>query len=206
MACALRDEILAGALPPGTRLPEEQLAARFGVARPTVRAAVQTLVFEGLLRRERSQSAHVPRLTADDVRDLFLARTALELEAIHILVERGVRPLGAERELERLEVQTGEQTWSQVVDAAIGFHRGLVEAVESSRLSRVFGALEGEVRLCFAHLKLANGGLPADRTVEHRRIFELIVDRDADGAVGLMREHLASGARLSLQFPLKTGT
>ena len=198
LAAALRDQILAGDLTPGALLPEERLSASFGVARPTVRAAVQTLVFEGLLRREPNRTAHVPLLTSDDVRDIFLVRTPLELHAVRLLVERGVRPLAAEQTLERLEPGAIASSWTELVDAALGFHRGLVEAVESRRLTRVFGSLETELRLCFAQWKRAHGGLPADHTMEHRRIFDAIVDRDAEHAVRMLREHLDRGARLSL--------
>lgn len=198
---ALRELILAGELAPGAQLPEEGLAARFGVARPTVRAAVQTLVFEGLLRREPNRTAYVPRLTADDVRDLFLVRTSVELHAVRTLIERGVRPLAAEEALERLETADRELSWSEVVDAALGFHRGLVEAVESPRLERVFSSLEGELRLCFAQMKQDHGGLPADRTLEHREILDAIARRDPEHATTLMRTHLDRGAQLSLGLP-----
>ena len=195
---ALRERVLAGELAPGDPLPEQRVAEEFGVARPTVRAAVQALAFEGLLRREPNRSAHVPRLTEEDVRDLFLVRTSLELHAVTTLIERGVRPLAAERALERLEAREEEElSWTEVVDAALGFHRGLVEAVESPRLTRVFSSLEAELRLCFAQWKQTQGGLPADRTIEHRRILEAIVRRDAEQATQMMREHLDRGGRLS---------
>lgn len=195
----LREEILAGELAPGARLPEEALAGRFGVARPTARAAVQTLVFEGLLRRERNRTAYVPKLTADDIHDLFLVRIAIEVEAIRIIIERGVRPDAAEAALERLEDDQGGRSWTQVVDDALAFHRGLIEAVESPRLARAFGALQAEWALCFAQVKQARGGLPANRVVEHREIFDAIVDGDAEHATHLMREHLQGGARLSVE-------
>ncbi len=195
---ALRGEILAGELVPGARLPEEALASRFDVARPTVRAAVQTLVFEGLLRRERNRTAYVPKLTAEDVQDLFLVRIAIELQAIRLLVERDVRPHAAEEALERLEEDHSERSWTQVVDDALAFHRGLIEAVDSPRLARAFAALEAEWALCFAQVKQMRGGLPPRRNVEHREIFDAIVDRDAERATRLMREHLEGGARLSL--------
>ncbi len=195
---ALREQILTGELTPGAPLPEERLAVTFGVARPTVRAAVQALVFEGLLRREPNRSAHVPRLTSDDVRDLYLVRTPLELHAVTTLIERGTRPLEAERTLERLDPTATEPSWTEVVDAALGFHRALIDAVESPRLTRVFGTLEAELRLCLAQWKQAHGGLPADHTIEHRHIFEAIVRGDAEHAMQMMREHLDRGARLSL--------
>ena len=198
LVSALREQILSGELAPETRLPEESVAARFGVARPTARAAVQTLVFEGLLRRERNRTAYIPKLTAADVHDLFLVRIAIELEAIRLLVERRVWPTRAEEALERLEGDRGERSWSEVVDDALAFHRELISAVESPRLDRAFAALEAEWALCFAQVKQTRGGLPGKRVVEHREIFDAIVAGDADHATRLMREHLEGGARLSL--------
>ena len=58
---SLREKILDGAIAPGAPLPEADLTREFGVARPTVRAAIQTLCHEGLLKRERNRSAFVPR-------------------------------------------------------------------------------------------------------------------------------------------------
>ncbi len=195
---AVREQILAGELAPGARLPEEALATRFGVARPTARAALQTLTFEGLLRRERNRTAYVPKLTAQDVHDLFLVRIAIEVEAIRLLVERGAHPHAAEEALERLEGDRGQRSWTQVVDDALAFHRGLIEAVESPRLARAFAALESEWALCFAQVKQERGGLPPQRNVEHREVFDAIVARDAEQATRLMRRHLGGGARLSL--------
>lgn len=54
----LREEIDAGALKPGERLPTEQmLARRFGVNRHTVRRALAALVGEGLIRVEQGRGA-----------------------------------------------------------------------------------------------------------------------------------------------------
>ena len=52
---SLREKILDGAIEPGQPLPEADLTREFGVARPTVRAAIQTLCHEGLLQRERNR-------------------------------------------------------------------------------------------------------------------------------------------------------
>ncbi len=195
---ALREQILAGEIAAGTPLPEAEIATRFGVARPTVRAAIQALVHEGLLQRERNRSACVPRLTPDDVRDLFVIRKAIELYAVATLAERGLRPLAAERELERHEAAGPDTPWSEVVAAVRGFHRGIVEAIESPRLTRLNRSLEAEVRLCIAQIRQEQGGAPAERATEHRQIFEAIVRGDAERARRLMEEHLDGAVRLTL--------
>lgn len=56
----LREQIAAGALPPGAKLPaEEELAAQFGVSRMTVRQGISDLTDEGLLYRRRGSGTYV---------------------------------------------------------------------------------------------------------------------------------------------------
>src|SRR3978361_98918 len=90
---SLREKILDGAIEPGAPLPEAELTREFGVARPTVRAAIQTLCHEGLLQRERNCSAYVPQLTQADVRDLFAVRIPIECLIVRQLLEKAT-PLG----------------------------------------------------------------------------------------------------------------
>ncbi|WP_233507074.1 GntR family transcriptional regulator, partial [Spongiactinospora gelatinilytica] len=78
LADALRARVLSGEIEPGTALPEQEIAAAYGVARPTVREALAALVHEGLLRRERNRSAHVPVVSAADLADLMFVRRPLE--------------------------------------------------------------------------------------------------------------------------------
>ena len=67
---SLRGRILAGSSRQGAPLSDVSLATEYGVARPTLRAAVQALVHEGLMRREPRRRAYVPRPAAGDIRDL----------------------------------------------------------------------------------------------------------------------------------------
>ena len=196
LAASLRERILRGEIGPGEVLPEESVASLYGVGRPTVRAVIQQLVFEGLLRRQRNRSAYVPELTSEEVRDLFFVRTPLELHTVATLAERAIRPTAAARALEHMEALDSESSWADVVDAALGFHRALVEAVESPRLRRLHRSLEAEVRLCFAQLKRRHGGLPAHRPIEHRKILDAVLAHDSKLATRLMREHLDDAVRL----------
>ena len=56
----LRQEIVAGALAPGEKLPpERQLAAKYGIARNTAREAVRILAEEGLVTSEHGRGVLV---------------------------------------------------------------------------------------------------------------------------------------------------
>lgn len=56
----LKQHILDGTYPAGTIIPKElELAARYGVSRPTVRQAIQNLVEQGLLEKKRKRGTMV---------------------------------------------------------------------------------------------------------------------------------------------------
>lgn len=75
MSSAIRDMIISGALPPGTRIENElAMAARLGVSRPTTRQALQDLVDRGLLIRKRGVGTQVAS---------ELIRRPVELTSLH---------------------------------------------------------------------------------------------------------------------------
>jgi DNA-binding GntR family transcriptional regulator len=191
---SLRRRLLEGELAPGTPLGEVDLAAEYGVARPTARAAIQALVAEGLLRREPNRSARVPELTADDVRDLFYVREALELQAVDTLTERHERPPAAEEAVRRLEALPRRAPWDEVVEADMDFHTALVAAAGSPRMERVYDTLQSEIRLCMVQLKPSYDDA-AKVAAEHRELLEAIANGPKRSALKLMSEHLAMAVR-----------
>ena len=191
---SLRRRLLEGELEPGTALGEVELASEYGVARPTARAAIQALVAEGLLRRERGRSARVPELTADDVRDLFYVREALELQVVSTLVEQHARPPAAEEAVRRLELLPRRAPWDEVVEADMDFHTALVAATGSPRLERMYGTLQSEIRLCMVQLRPAYDD-SATVAAEHRELLEAIANGPKRTALRLMSEHLAMAVR-----------
>lgn len=78
VAALLRDEILRGALPPGTRLRQEELAARVGGSRLPVREALRTLEAEGLVETEPNRGARVVLRSGREVDLLYQMREQLE--------------------------------------------------------------------------------------------------------------------------------
>ena len=60
IAEVIRTRIADGVYPPRRAIPgEHALAAEFEVSRPTVRAAIEVLVAEGLLHRVRGKGTYV---------------------------------------------------------------------------------------------------------------------------------------------------
>lgn len=193
----LRRQILSGDLPPGSKLPEVELAERFNVARPTVRTALQHLVERRVLRRDTGRSAVVPEMNGADVRDVYFAREAVELHVVGHLSASGrsskrLHQVG--QALEHLQGLPADAPWSEVAEADLAFHTALVEAAGSARLVRLFHGLLEEVRMCLVQLEV-HYPRRADLVDEHRRILDALEAQDAAAARTLMRAHLHSAVR-----------
>ncbi len=76
----LRDDIMEGKLPPGTQLVEVDLAADYGASRNTIREVLHQLGREGLATFIRHKGVVVRRMERKDLREIYAARRALELQ------------------------------------------------------------------------------------------------------------------------------
>jgi DNA-binding GntR family transcriptional regulator len=75
----LRNLVLSGRIPPGTKLIQEQVAADLGVSRTPLREAIRVLVNEGLLTPiPSSGSVRVVSPSIDEVRDLYQVREVID--------------------------------------------------------------------------------------------------------------------------------
>jgi DNA-binding GntR family transcriptional regulator len=194
VVASLRTRILDGNIEPGVRLPEVELAMEFGVARPTVRGAIQTLCHEGLLVRERNRSAHVPVLTREDILDLFSVRIPLECLVVRAVLERGASLTPAREAMAVMEALPDDAGWHQVVAADGAFHHALVTAVGSPRLERLYGSLSGEIRLCVAQLR-PSWASPSAIGHEHHEVLDVVESGDVQAAEARMRAHLERAVR-----------
>src|SRR4051812_9903310 len=74
----LRDAIVDRRLAPGTKLSESEVGSLFEVSRTVVRAALQMLAFEGLVRSERNPGAFVANPSPEEARQVFASRRLIE--------------------------------------------------------------------------------------------------------------------------------
>ena len=199
LASALRTRILDGELAAGERLREQELADAYGVARHSLRAALRALATEGLVLIEPNRGARVAGLTAADLRPLFELRTALELEAARLALERndGRLPKAAHDAVRLMAAVCAQPDppWSAVVEAHDAVHRALVNAAASPRIMRAYEALAGEMRLFVIQLKPS---WSLERMAEHHE--RLLAELESEG-VAALRRHLEDGAATLLASP-----
>ena len=191
---ALRDRILRGDVPAGAPVTEKLVSDEFAVARPTAKAAVERLVFDGLLRRQANKTARVPALTVDEVGDLYRSRALVECGAMWTVAESGHVPDEARSALERFDLAFTRGEVSAVVEADVDFHRSFVDALGSPRVSRMYDSLMAEFHLCVARVQVLGRLDRARLAREHAAIVAAVEARDPERAVAELDAHIA-GAR-----------
>ncbi|RKQ87613.1 DNA-binding GntR family transcriptional regulator [Solirubrobacter pauli] len=185
---ALRSSILDGERPAGSRLVEADLCAQYGVARHSLRAALRALAGEGLVVIETNRGARVARLTGEEIVALFELRTALEVEAARIALERGPLPASVHAALAVLERACADGAWGAINAAHNGLHRAIVEAAESPRIAAAHASLDGELKLFMNQLEPL---WSAERMAADHAALVRGLERDGPT---VLRGHLAESA------------
>ena len=174
MGGALRERIVAGLIPPGTRLGENRLAAAAGVSRNTAREAIRSLVPSRLVRHDANRGFAVAQLDEADVRDIFRARRTLELAAVDT-ARSGIAGAmeGLDTALNRLERAAQRRNWGAIFDADMAFHLAIVRSAGSSRLDAFFTDLMNELRLALIDLDRTTDDPPA-LVSDHRELLDVL--------------------------------
>jgi DNA-binding GntR family transcriptional regulator len=191
LACkALRQAIIEQALPPGTKLPEDELGARFGMSRTLVRAALAHLQSEGLVDAPPRRTATTAKPTLEEAKEVFEVRRTLEQEVVRLVVARWRAEFGAELEGHVREEEAARKAGDARVSIRLAgeFHTRLGEMAGNRLLQRYLGEV---VSRCSLILALYGRPHSADCAVnEHREIVSALRARNSDAAVKVMNEHL----------------
>lgn len=186
----IREQILSGGFGQGEHLVEAKIAEQLAISRGPVREAFKLLRAEGLLKEEPRRGTFVVSMSADDVRDIYGLRAALESRAAGTLArERDpgtVGKLGALADAIDAAVATDDP--AAVSRADLAFHQGLCELSGNARIVEVFDRYVPTLR---ALLRLDGDVLGSLEEVsrQHRPLVEAIAAGDEDKAARLFAAH-----------------
>lgn len=200
--------IMTGKLAAGARLPSEvELAAFFQVSRPVVRQALDRLRKDGLVSSIRGSGSYVRSAPAPQAQaaapvaaDMGHILHGLELR---LIVEPECAYLAALRrkpqDLARMEeMLDGFEQAAARGDVAhhfdYGFHEAIAQATANPRMAQLLATLKFDVSHAINLWRHMAQMKPWQRTQdaldEHRAIFKLIREQDAEGARRAMRSHV----------------
>ena len=188
IADKLRHAIGSGELKPGAQLSEADLARKFGVSRGPLREGMQRLTQEGLLVSIRHRGLFVIDMTPNDVRDMYLAREAIERAAARKILE-GDHAAAGDALLEIVEQMTTAPTPAEVSELDIAFHVRLVQLAASPRLNRMHQTFITETRMCI-HALEESYSVSEVRDDEHRAVATAIKNGDLKLTDELLIAHM----------------
>lgn len=197
----IQQAILAGEFPPGSRLPQLQLARRFEVAQSVIRESLLELQFCGLVEVVDNMGVFVSLPAPEKLLDAYEIREMFEGLAARLCCQRASRA-----DIARLR-DTAELVYRKGLDGQRGemgaldrhFHQAMITIAGNEVLQRL---TEG--------YRLLGMAVRADRDIEqihteHQAVVAAIEENRPDDAERLARGHVQS-ARAALHGKITSGS
>lgn len=195
---AIREGIIHGNYPPGSRLRERELSEELRMSRVPIREALRQLEAEGFVVTFPNRGAVVSQLSLKDVTELFDLRLSLEVLAARQAAQ-AVADGRADDTLRRVVAEAHRATLDQDPDAIrqanTQFHAQTIAMTGNALLIATMTPLLGRIRWLFA--------LTADRDpqieyAEHVALCDAIYSANPDLAGALAFAHIEHGRAPSL--------
>lgn len=197
----IRQDILSGTLPAGTRLVEAEMTGQYGVSRGPIREVLRALEAQGLVTRERGKGARVAAISIVEMRSIHETRMLLEERAAQQAVENvGETDLArAAQAWDRLK--STPVTAPQWLETNFDFHCAVYELSRNQVLVELIRSLmiRGQP---FVELYLSDMEHRKQSAAEHEGIWRALLDGDVERFKTLTRQHL-SGTAGQLEQMLK---
>ncbi|MGI6766628.1 MAG: GntR family transcriptional regulator [Lentihominibacter sp.] len=179
----LKMEILTGAIVPGTRMMEVELAEEMGVSRTPIREAIRKLEKEGLVTIEPRRGAYASMISTKDMVEILEVRQDLEGLAAYFAASRMTPDQLAE--LKKVCDKYNEAVKSGIMEDMIKhdtrFHRIIVDSCQNKILVQMIEQLQ-ELVLRFRYIYYDNFKRAEIMPAEHAEILNAIESGDAEAA------------------------
>jgi GntR family transcriptional regulator, trigonelline degradation regulator len=196
----LKGAILDFRFRPGQRLIERELCDLMGVSRTSVREALRHLEAEGLVRSIPNRGPVVASVTADEARQLYEVRGALEAIAGRLFAERA-----SNAQIEALSAVMGElrQAYASgdprlILQTTARFYDAIFAGCGNEMIAQILRSLHARVTFLRATSLAAPSRLPHS-LAEVERILQAVRTRDLDGVYEACREHVSRASMAALE-------
>jgi DNA-binding GntR family transcriptional regulator len=188
---ALSKALLAGELPPGTRLVETRVASLFGVSRERVRKALHRLGHERLIELMPHRGAFVSAPTLSQAREIYEARRIIEGGVAARLAGRltpsQIQLLRKHGEWEDRAFTEGDR--GRLIQLSRQFHLLLCQFCGNAFVVRELEELVSRTSMLEAFFEPETASQCA--CDEHREIVDALEEGDATRAISTMHTHLS---------------
>lgn len=194
----LRQDIILGVLPPGTKIRLEQARHRYSISISSLRETLYRLTAENLVTAEGQRGFEVSPVSRQELLELTDLRIILECHAIDLAFAAGDlewegRIVAAHHRLAAIERKLLAGDTSRTIEWVRydwEFHQAIVSACNSATLMQTLSSVFD--RFLRYHMLAEN--FRGQAVVEdHRLLFELALQKNAEAAKDVLRRHIHSG-------------
>lgn len=202
----IRQWIREGRLKEGDQLPSErELAQIFDVSRVPVREALKILEFLGAVQHIKGKGVFVKKinvnqvignidfLMADPIHtlfDLFEAREALEVQATYFAALRRTEEDILAIKTSLIEMERDMALGLDVTQASGNFHAAVIAAAHNVVIQKIYELL-ADLLSYSRQQSLRDPNHQGIALNYHKQITQKIIERDADAAMAIAKEHLS---------------
>jgi DNA-binding GntR family transcriptional regulator len=205
---AIREDIISGALTPGTKLAIEHLRKRYGVGSSTIRESLSLLQPDGLVTARGQRGFTVSPISMDDLHDLSETRVLLETQALRESIVAGDDDweTGVVATFHRLA--KAQEALNNGVDGAPAdwelrnqqFHDATTAACGSRWVPHMLNILHQHTQR-YRRMSLTDSTIDRDVHAEHTALMEATLARDVDTACDVAATHIRRTTEtLSLRY------
>lgn len=196
----LKQAIISGVIPPGSRMVETRIAETMGVSRTPVREAIHKLEREGLLIKHAPSGFAVTDVSRKDIEECFGIRAVLEGYAARLATVRHtpeqLKPLIRKNEIFRKFLE--EDNIDALPKINTDFH-GIIYALSGSpKLIKMINDIKEQI-LRFRTMILRDKSLARASHKDHSDMLIMMQERREDEVERLVREHILRGQKAVLR-------
>ncbi|XCP85162.1 GntR family transcriptional regulator [Roseburia hominis] len=183
----LMDWIMSGKLSMGDKLNTEELASQLGVSRMPIREALSNLEKKGLAESIPYAGTRLVTLTKEDVRQIYIARTALEPVAARYACEKitdeEIKHIREIQEEYKCIVRQKELDAIDVYQQNRLYHFSIYKASQLDRVCTMIESLWDNLsffKLIYGQKLLDSGDSRESMIEEHESYLNALEKRDSD--------------------------
>jgi DNA-binding GntR family transcriptional regulator len=198
----LKESIIGGDIPPGSKLVETQISRELGVSRTPLREAVNRLSQEGLLQIIPRRGTFVRRHSLLEILESLEIREALEGLAARLAARQATPDIVLKMKdcFSGFSQKNVEQSIQDYARQNVRFHHLIIQASGNRRLIEIIRNLYDQMDLVRLHTIVLPGRARKSLS-EHREIIRLIEQKKGDLAEKRLREHIRDLRRAVKNYP-----
>ncbi|SFA73943.1 transcriptional regulator, GntR family [Poseidonocella pacifica] len=191
VADTLRDRIVKGIYPPGSRIVERTISAELNVSRTPVREALKLIAADGLIVISRNKGAQVVQYSPQEALALFDVIASLESLAAERLVESiDAQTLDLLEEMhDRMMTYYKIGSHDDYFDTNSEIHDFIIECCGNAIVAETHRKLMARARRG-RFLAIMQPNRLTEAVSEHDELMEALRTKDAERAAKVWRRHL----------------